>query len=322
MLTWRAKQLEVGSEETDSLSDDFASIASTIPNYVYENGRRYHSYHSDQYLLPNDEREQERLDFLHHVFRLTLDGDLCYTELDNPQRILDIGTGTVATMFPSTEVIGTDLSPIQSGAAPQNVEFIVDDALEEWSFPEASFDFIHLRALGGSIPDWPSLLKQCFRALKPGGRIEVSEARSRFCCDDDTIPEDSCTKQWMDEFKRNCERFQVDFDVFPNFNGWIREAGFAEVEEIEKVVPIGTWPKDRRLKMRGRFFALQVLDLALDSYSPALFCRGGGWSEEEMRSLLEGMKREIKSNKLHLYTHLFVLPLIYFSRHGYSRWSR
>lgn len=45
-------------------------------------------------LLPNDDREQERLDYMHHVFRLTLDGELHYSKLDNPQRILDIGTGT------------------------------------------------------------------------------------------------------------------------------------------------------------------------------------------------------------------------------------
>lgn len=44
--------------------------------------------------LPNDEREQERLVFLHQIFRLTLDGELCFTKLDNPERILDIGTGT------------------------------------------------------------------------------------------------------------------------------------------------------------------------------------------------------------------------------------
>ncbi|WEW59054.1 hypothetical protein PRK78_004522 [Emydomyces testavorans] len=85
-----------GSDQTDSntIATDFASIASTIPNYVYQNGRRYHSHHPDQYILPNDEREQERLDFIHHIFRLTLDGELCYAKLDNPQRILDIGTGT------------------------------------------------------------------------------------------------------------------------------------------------------------------------------------------------------------------------------------
>lgn len=45
-------------------------------------------------MLPNDEQEQERLDVLHHVFRLTLDGALCRTKLDSPQKILDVGTGT------------------------------------------------------------------------------------------------------------------------------------------------------------------------------------------------------------------------------------
>lgn len=45
-------------------------------------------------VLPNDEREQERLDLLHHVFRLSLDGNLCRTQLKDPQRILDVGCGT------------------------------------------------------------------------------------------------------------------------------------------------------------------------------------------------------------------------------------
>lgn len=82
------------------------------------------------------------------------------------------------------------------------------------------------------------------------------------------------------------------------------QSGFQDVEESEKIVPVGTWPKDRRLKQRGRYFVAQVLDHALDSYTPALFTRGGGWNEEDMLSLLEGVKREMKSNKMHLYTHL------------------
>ena len=32
-------------------------------------------------VLPNDDREQDRLDILHHVFRLTLGGALCRTKL-------------------------------------------------------------------------------------------------------------------------------------------------------------------------------------------------------------------------------------------------
>jgi hypothetical protein len=47
--------------------------------------------------------------------------------------------------------------------APPNVQFIVDDAMQEWTLPESSFDFIHVRTLGGSIIEWPSLLEKCYR---------------------------------------------------------------------------------------------------------------------------------------------------------------
>ncbi|KAK2747892.1 hypothetical protein FQN55_004769 [Onygenales sp. PD_40] len=305
-------QLEVGSfDEADSADyTDYESIASTIPNYIYQNGRRYHSYHAEKYLLPNDEREQERLDFLHHIFRLTLDGDLCYTKLDNPQKILDIGTGTgiwamdIADIYPSAQVIGTDLSPIQPGGIPDNVEFIVDDALQEWTFPKSSFDFIHIRCLGGSIPDWPRLLTQCYETIKPGGQIEVSESRTQLCCDDDSFPEDSLCKKWMKEHQRLAAKCGFHFDVFPNFRGWVQDAGFTEIDTAEKIVPAGTWPRDRNLKRRGAFFMAQLLDFALDSYSVALFTRGGGWQDEDIRNLLGGVKDELRTNKMHLYTHL------------------
>lgn len=73
---------------------DTTSLRSSLLDYVYENGRRYHAYRSGQYLLPNDDTEQERLDMTHHVFLLTLNGSLCATKLESPQEILDIGTGT------------------------------------------------------------------------------------------------------------------------------------------------------------------------------------------------------------------------------------
>ena len=77
----------------DSVASTTTSIGSSLYNYTYENGRRYASYKDDKsYLLPNDETEKDRLDLTHHLFCLTLDGELCLTKLDNPQRILDVGS--------------------------------------------------------------------------------------------------------------------------------------------------------------------------------------------------------------------------------------
>lgn len=70
------------------------SLSSSVFNYQYENGRRYHSYKAGQYFAPNDEQEQERLDLLHHVQSMVLAGELYKSPIRNPQRILDIGTGT------------------------------------------------------------------------------------------------------------------------------------------------------------------------------------------------------------------------------------
>ena len=36
------------------------SLKSFVRDYYYENGRRYHSFRSGEYNLPNDDREQER----------------------------------------------------------------------------------------------------------------------------------------------------------------------------------------------------------------------------------------------------------------------
>lgn len=65
--------------------------------------------------------------------------------------------------YPSAEVVGTDLSPIQPSWVPPNVQFQIDDAECEWTFAKDSFDLIHIRHLTGAIQDWPALIKQAFQ---------------------------------------------------------------------------------------------------------------------------------------------------------------
>lgn len=46
-------------------------------------------------MLPNDDREIERLDLYHHIFNILLGGKLYVAPLGaNVKHILDIGTGT------------------------------------------------------------------------------------------------------------------------------------------------------------------------------------------------------------------------------------
>lgn len=86
--------LETDSGLGDDAASSTASLASSVLNYQYENGRRYHAFRSGQYFLPNDEQEQERLDFTHHILTMLLEGKLYRAPLSDPKQILDVGTGT------------------------------------------------------------------------------------------------------------------------------------------------------------------------------------------------------------------------------------
>lgn len=209
----------------------------------------------------------------HHVFTLVLGGAVSATQLHNPQAILDIGTGTgmwaieTGDMFPSAEVIGTDLSPIQlewlaslvrmtgscadtDGRVPPNVKFQIDDATLPWTFPENRFDFIHVRELGGAVHDWPALIEQCYNHCKPGGSVEISEIRSNIWCDDGIMAEDTATYKWISEFRRLSA--PLLFDIAPSLPGMLRDVGFQDVAYTKRSSPSEPGPRIRHSRRSER----------------------------------------------------------------------
>ena len=80
--------------ETDSIGTASSSLASSVRDYVFENGRRYHRFHEGSYNFPNDDSEQDRED-LAHALIASFCHRLHFAPIGaNPQNILDMGTGT------------------------------------------------------------------------------------------------------------------------------------------------------------------------------------------------------------------------------------
>ncbi len=73
-------EVDSSSDVDSTLGEDQStyttSLRSSLLQSVSENGRGYHKYREGQYMLPEDEREQERLDMQHEMFLRTLGGKL------------------------------------------------------------------------------------------------------------------------------------------------------------------------------------------------------------------------------------------------------
>ncbi|KAF5674675.1 TAM domain-containing protein [Fusarium heterosporum] len=225
------------TQDVDSVLDfvtgttsHLTSLKSSIYNYRFENGRRYHAFREGSYPLvrspnplsiiyltsvgqPNDEDEQERMDLVHHLYSLLLDRKLYLAPVPSSvQRVLDLGTGTgiwaidFADDHPSSEIIGNDLSPIQPEWNPPNCTFEVDDFEDEWLY-ETAFDFIHGRELEGCIANRDRLLQQSLKHLLPGGYFEIQGVDAFLESDDGTMEKAPDAQLWMENLREACAKF-------------------------------------------------------------------------------------------------------------------
>lgn len=155
-------------------------------SYVAAGGRRHLADVPD--IMPKDEQEVSRLDFEHHLLRLTMRGNYA-APVQQPSSILDVGCGTgrwaieMASVFQTANVIGLDVvSPATRGQGmaerlPDNFLFVNGNVLDGLPFSDASFDFVHLRLLFTAIPAnrWAHVVGELVRVTRAGGWVEVVE---------------------------------------------------------------------------------------------------------------------------------------------------
>ncbi|KAK1542846.1 methyltransferase domain-containing protein [Colletotrichum paranaense] len=294
-----------------SVEESTASLRSSILDYRRENGRTYHRVSDGSYLAPNDEQEQDRLDFSHHLWKLTYDGEPCNCpKKTGAKRVLDIGTGTgiwaldYADDNPESFVLGVDLSPIQPKFVPPNCQFEVDDVEKEWTWSEA-FDFIFSRSMNAAFKDRAEFVAKAFENLEPGGYLEIQDNVFPLLCTDGTMPEDSLIYQWSKLIMEGTDLIGQPLNDAPKFKKMLEDAGFEDVQERKEIWPIGTWPergtKEHELGMWCRSITME----SLEALSLALFTRVLGWSREETVVFCAGAREELRQQKVHAYFDVY-----------------
>lgn len=117
-------------------------------------------------------------------------------DLAGLDHILDLACGPggwaqeMAFAHPECEVLGVDISNAMIRFARQqaaiqhleNLQFEVMDILKPMPLEDESFDLVNARTIAGfmSPDDWPRLLQECHRILRPGGVVRLTEGEWGF----------------------------------------------------------------------------------------------------------------------------------------------
>jgi len=115
------------------------------------------------------------------------------------------------------------------------------------------------------------------RHIKPGGWVEQVELSSVMRSEDGSIPGGSAIQRWTGLFDDIGDKLGITFRAAESAYPAITEAGFINVTQRIIKVPLGPWPKDKRLKSWGqwcRYFSLEGMEgFALRSFVDVLGVR-------------------------------------------------
>lgn len=151
------------------------------------------SQREDTYVMdPENITEMARL-INQHVLITEHMGGLFPPEVDpfTFTSVLDLACGPggwvldVARTYPGLDVVGVDISQTMITYARaraksqrlRNASFQSMNILKPFTFPDQSFDMVNARFLVGVLSpgDWPMLISECKRILRPGGILRLTD---------------------------------------------------------------------------------------------------------------------------------------------------
>ncbi|EJD42189.1 S-adenosyl-L-methionine-dependent methyltransferase [Auricularia subglabra TFB-10046 SS5] len=216
--------------------------------FVVAKPRFFNDPENSVYLLPADSEERRRLNLQHANLVSAAGGKLLFAPIDlkDGDRALDCATGTgvwlldILSRSPEgVSFTGIDLSSHlfpDASITPANASFLrhsILDLPESWT---STYTLIHQRLLIAALrtEEWPKVIAGYFRALQPGGWIQLCEVYPAGCI---ALGPRTARVRGM---QRELMRLRgLDFDCAPHLEGWARQAGFINIEKVQIKVPVG-----------------------------------------------------------------------------------
>jgi ubiquinone/menaquinone biosynthesis C-methylase UbiE len=228
------------------------------------------------YGTPEQQRLVEQAEHWRH--RLIRDG----TRLEPGTRLLEVGCGVGAVLavlgqeYPDVRLSGVDIEPKQLEFARDHLARAgVEATLSEGDalalpYDDESFDHVWMMWFLEHIADPPEALREARRVLVAGGAITVIEVDYGTCR---AQPSTAATEALFDAMVRGMAASGWS-DAGTRLPGWLREAGFREVDEGERPV----WWEGEELPGQANY-AADVMESALDAVLQL-----PGTNEEQLRA--------------------------------------
>ncbi len=217
------------------------------------------------------------------------------------ERVLDIACGPggwaleVAREHPEVDVTGFDISEsmirfakaLATSRGYGNISFLVMDATQPLQFEDASFDLVNARTLFGVLAprDWPRLLAECKRILRPGGIIRLTEPEAPVS----TSPAlNALWEMAIKSFvvsKRSFSRDGRHLGITLALKPLLREAGFEHISHLGHVLDISSAAEDAEGYRVNFRYAIKLVE--------PFYLKLGLTTEEEFEPLYNQMLAEM-----------------------------
>ncbi|WVW79122.1 hypothetical protein I302_101087 [Kwoniella bestiolae CBS 10118] len=299
-----------GSQGPPSPTGSSFTFTSSMQHAVFreDEGRLYNAI-QDDYALPADTEEIQRLDIQHHAIRILFGGNYLphvgeflrtHSPLGKNMRVLDLGCGTgtwcleMAREFPEAEFIGIDLVPIQPDTLPDNCSFAMDDITKGLPYPDGTFDLVTGRLLVMGLRDYPSLLVDIARVIKPGGMYVATEPDINLI-----LPEGQSQRElkgwnrWENGLQKAMLNRGTDPQLAPKLPQYFTDSGlFQQVDSVALDWPLTPWSQDPKQRSVGSVMIRDVKQFP--DTSRLLIIDGAGISPTEYDGIKIRFLQEIE----------------------------